>query len=84
MKEARKTLYWQTAVSSLVYYMPLISNIALAQAPISPQTKTLVEPQNFFVSDLGVQIAWYASILGVILGVIPLVMYSEKEINHNF
>jgi hypothetical protein len=34
---------------------------------------------DFFASELGVQIAWFSSILGVILGIIPLVLYVKER-----
>jgi hypothetical protein len=37
------------------------------------------DAKTFFESPLGVQIAWYASIVGVVLGLIPLGLYFQER-----
>jgi hypothetical protein len=48
---------------------------------IAPQTEILSKPEEktFFESPMGVQIAWYASIAGVLLGLIPLLLYFQEK-----
>ena len=45
----------------------------------SEAQRTQIEEKTFFECPMGVQIAWFSSIVGVILGLIPLGLYFQER-----
>jgi hypothetical protein len=78
-----RQLIFIAVFSLLLSYSPIViyNGVGIAEevAPKVEVKDTGIETKSFFESALGVQIAWYASILGVILGVAPLILYIQER-----
>jgi hypothetical protein len=77
-----RQLIFIAVFSVLLSYSPIViyNGVGIAEE-VAPkvEVKDTIETKSFFESALGVQIAWYASILGVILGVAPLILYIQER-----
>ena len=60
---------------------PVSATNGTAQTSVmqSEAQRTQIEEKTFFESPMGVQIAWFSSIVGVILGLIPLGLYFQER-----